>query len=792
MTLEIAAVLGTIVLAVALFVSERLPMEAVALLVLVGLAISGLLTPAEALSGFSNPAVVTVWAVFILSGGLARTGVAGVLGRQVLRLAGHRAGNESKLGEARLVAVIMLTAGAMSAFMNNVGVAALLLPVVMDIARQTGRPPSRLLMPLAFGSLLGGLNTLIGTPPNILVADALRESGLPSFQLFDYALVGLPISLAGVAFMALVGRRLLPQRDPVREELPSSGARNLRDFYGLQERLFLLRLPDDSPLAGKSLAESRLGAALGLNVVAILRNQRTQLAPRPETLLRAGDRLLVQGQLDRLANAGQKHWLLEEGALEADRLVSSEMAIAELRLSSGSSLVGQTLLQSGFRRRFDVNVLALRRGDMVWRVNLRERPLLEGDTLLVQGSPAALKALHNLPDFEFVRPASSADVASVYQLHERLVALHVPDDSTLVCRTLAESRLGAAFGLTVLGIQRGGTTKLMPTPDEELQAQDTLFVEGRPQDLVTLRGLEGLEVVPQAPADAGVLESEEVGLVEAVLSPHTTLAGKTLRDLHFREKYGLSVLAIWREGRPYHTDLSDMALRLGDALLLYGTRDKLRVLGSEPDFLVLAEEAQAPRRLERAPWAVGIMAAVLLPVIFGWVPIAIAAIAGAVLMVLTGCLKMEEAYRAIEWRAVFLIAGMLPLGLAMERTGAAHYLAEGVIAAVAGFGALAVAAGLFALAALAAQLMPTSVVAVLLAPIALNTAVTLGISPHSLMMAVAMAASASFLSPVAHPANLLIMGPGGYRFVDYIRVGLPLTLVVLAVMLLVLPVFWPF
>jgi di/tricarboxylate transporter len=792
MTLEIAAILGTIVLAVALFVSERLPMEVVALLVLVGLAVSGLLTPAEALSGFSNPAVVTVWAVFILSGGLARTGVAGMLGRQVLRLAGHRSGSESGSSEARLVAVIMVTAGAMSAFMNNVGVAALLLPVVMDISRRTGRAPSRLLMPLAFGSLLGGLNTLIGTPPNILIADALRESGQRSFQLFDFALVGLPISVAGVLFMALVGRGLLPRRDPAKEELPNANARNLRDFYGLQERLFVLRLPGDSALAGKSLAESRLGAILGLNVVAILRNQRAQLAPQPSTVLQAGDRLLVQGQLDRLADLRQKQSLMEEGALEVDRLTSSDMGIAELRLSPGSSLLGQTLLQSGFRRRFGVNVLALRRGDRVWRVNLRERPLEEGDILLVQGSPAALQALHNPPEFEFVRPATSADVASVYHLHERLVALHVPADSTLVCRTLAESRLGAAFGLTVLGIQRGGNTRLMPSPDEQLQANDTLFVEGRAEDLATLRGLEGLEVVTQTPAEAGLLESAEVGLVEAVLSPHTTLAAKTLRDLHFREKYGLSVLAIWREGRPYHSDLSGMPLRLGDALLLYGTREKLKVLGSEPDFLVLAEEAQAAPRLARAPWAVAIMAGVLLPVILGWMPIAIAAIAGAVLMVVTGCLKMEEAYRDIEWRAVFLIAGMLPLGLAMERTGAALFLAEGVISAVAGFGPLAVAAGLFAMGALAAQLMPTSVVAVLLAPIALNTAHNLGLSPHSLMMTVAMAASASFLSPVAHPANLLIMGPGGYRFVDYIRVGLPLTLVVLAVLLLTLPVFWPF
>ncbi len=784
MTVEIAIVLGTIVLSVVLFVTERLPMELVALLMMVGLAIGGLITPTEALSGFSSPAVVTVWAVFILSGGLSYTGVAGLLGRQVLRWAGQ--------GEVRLLVVIMLTAGVLSAFMNNVGVAALLLPVVIDIARRTGRPPSRLLMPLAFGSLLGGLNTLIGTPPNILVSDALRDYGLQPFGLFDFAPVGLPITVAGITFMVLVGRHLLPQRDPVREELPDSNARNLRDLYNLQERLFLLHLPADSPLDGKTLAQSRVGAALGLNVVAILRNHRTQLAPNPGTLLQAGDRLLVQGRLDRLTDLGRNHLLLKEGALEVDRLVSDQMGIAELRLSPDSPLLGQTVVQGRFRDRFDVNVLALRRGDVTWRVDLRNLPLQEGDTLLVQGSRDALDALHNLSDFEFVRPASSADVAELYHLHERLVALHVPTDSTLVGRTLADSHLGDAFGLTVLGIQRGDTTHLMPIPEEQVQAHDTLLVEGRVEDLATLRGLGALEVESQASHDLGALESAQVGLAEAVLSPHTTLVGKTLRQLHFREKYGLSVLAIWREGRAYRFDLGDMALRLGDGLLLYGPHEKLRVLGSEPDFLVLTEAAQEAPRLDRAPWALGIMAAVLLPVILGWLPISIAAVAGSVAMVLTGCLTMEEAYRSIEWKAVFLIAGMLSLGIAMEQTGAARLLAEGLVTVLGGLGPLAVVTGLFLLGTAATQVMPSAAVAVLLTPMALNAAGDLGVSPYPLVMGVAIAASASFLSPVAHPANVFIMGPGGYRFADYIRVGLPLTLVVLFVMLLVLPIFWPF
>jgi di/tricarboxylate transporter len=783
LTPEIATVLGMIVLAVTLFVTGWLPMELVALLVLVSLALTGLLTPVEALSGFSNPAVVTVWAVFILSGGLSRTGVASVLGRQVLRLAGT--------GEARLMSVIMLTAAAMSAFMNNVGVAALLLPVVVDIARRTGRPPSRLLMPLAFGALLGGLNTLIGTPPNILVSDALRDQGLGAFQLFDFATVGLPVTLAGVAFMVLVGRHLLPARDMVKEALPDSNNTNLHELYGLEEQLFLLRMPEDSPLAGRNLAASRLGAALGLNVVAILRNHQTLLAPRPDFLLQSGDRLLVEGRLDELIGLGQQDLLLEEGRLGADRLISGAIGVAEAKLAADSALVGQTLLQSGFRQRFRVNVLAIRRDGNVRRSNLNDLPLRASDTLLIQGPSDALEILAASSEWDYVRRVPGSEMIVRYQLHERLIALHVPADSVLVSKSLAESRLGEAFGLMVLGIERGEATQWMPGPEEQLQAGDILLVEGRPVDLVTLRGLQGLQVERELPSDLGTLESAQVGLAEVVLSPHTTLARKTLRQLHFREKYGLSVLAIWREGLAYRSRVRDMTLRLGDALLVYGPREKLQVLGSEPDFLVLTQEAQQIPRLDRAPWAVAVMAGVLLPVIVGWTPISIAAVAGAVLMVATGCLTMEEAYRHIEWRAVFLIAGMLPLGMAMEQTGAARLLAEGLVS-LGSLGPAAVTAGLFLLGTAATQVMPTAAVAVLLMPIALSISGELGISPYALAMTVAMAATSCFHSPVSHPANVLIMGPGGYRFADYIRVGLPLTLVVLVALLLALPVFWPY
>ncbi len=779
MTPQIAIVLAILAAAIVMFVTERIRVDVVALMVLVSLALTGLITPAEALSGFANLAVVTVWAVLILSAGLARTGVAGLIGRPVLRLAGE--------SEARLIALIMLLVGVLSGFMNDIGVAALMLPVVVDIARRTGRPPSRLLMPLAFAALLGGLNTLIGTPPNILVSEALRQYGLEPFHMFDYTPTGVVVMVAGIAFMVLVGRHLLPSRDI--KDLPDNGQAAPGEFFGLRERLFVVRLPDDSVLAGKTLAQSRLGAALGLNVLAILRAGQNRLAPGPATLLRPGDRLLVEGRPDRLAELhGRRVLIAEEDHLAVERLLSAEIELAELALAPTSSFLGQTLEQIDFRRRFGVIVLAIRRGGGVVRTNLEKLPLQREDVLLLQGRPDRLNALSQESDLNLSRPESIED----YHLEDRLAAMRLPPDSALIGKTLVESRLGDAFGLGVMGIIREGADHLMPDPEEQLAAGDLLLVKGRPEDLQTLEGLQSLEFDEQAPPDLSELESEHVGLVEIVLSPRTTLAGRTLRQLYFRDKYGLSVLAIWREGRAYRSDLRDMALRFGDALLLYGPRERLRVLGEEPDFLVLTEAAQEAPRLNKAPIALLIMAAVLTPVVLDLLPIAIAALAGVVLMILTRCLTMEEAYRAIEWKAVFLIAGMLPLGIAMEQTGAARFVAEGMVGLVGGLGPVAVLAGLFLLAALASQVMPNPAVAVLLAPIALNTANDLAVSPYPFMMAVAVSASAAFLSPVGHSANVLVMGPGGYRFADYTKVGIPLTLVVLIVVLVVLPIFWPF
>jgi di/tricarboxylate transporter len=782
-TPEIALVLTILAAAVVFLITEWIPMEVTALLSLGAVALTGLVTPNQALAGFSNPAVVTVWAVFILSGGLTRTGVANVIGKFVLRLAGT--------GETMMIIVIMTTAGVMSAIMNNVAVAALMLPVVMDIARHTGRPPSRLLMPLAYGSLLGGLTTQIGTPPNILVTDALRDAGLKSFTFFDFTPVGLVVMFSGIAFMTFIGRHLLPQRDVARESSSDSRA-DWQSQYDLQERLFHIRVPQGSVLANKTLVDARIGSVLGWNVIGITRGDRTLLAPGPTDTLMVGDRLTVEGRIENLNEL--KNWrqlVVEEGGIDLEKPYSNQIKIGEVLLPGNSRYVGSTLNSLGFRSRFGLNVLAFRRNEQIKRTSLQDDPLQRGDMLLLAGTTDKLEELGSTSGFDQFRYVERSELIEVYHLHERLMVMQVPPDSHLIDQSLKESRLSDALGSRVLGILRGENPIMMPEPDEVLLAGDRLVVEGRQRDFDNLRGLEELEIERRADSDVEKLVSGDTGLVEAILSPQTTLEGKTLRQINFREKFGLNVLALWRKGQAHRSNLRDIKLQFGDALLLLGPRAKLHLLGREPDIIVLTETAQEELRTDKMKWSLLIMVAVLLPVFLGWVQIYIAAVIGSALMVLAGCLNMKEAYRQIEWKAVFLIAGMLPLGTALDQSGAAKLIAEGVVALVGPLGPKGVMFGMVALTFLATCFVPTAALVVLMAPIVLNTSANMGLSPHGLMMAIAMAASASFMTPVSHPANILVMGPGGYRFTDYLKIGGLLTLVIFGVLMFVLPLFWP-
>ena len=596
MTTENYLVLGILGLAVILFVSEKLRVDVVAMIVLVALILTGLVTAEEAFSGFSSPAVITVWAVFIVSGGLTRSGVADFIARQVVRFAGPN--------QLRLTILIMLTVGAMSAFMNNIGAVAILLPAVMSVARETDIPPSKLLIPLAWASLLGGNMTMIGTPPNILASSILESyASIEPFTFFDFTPMGLVVLTAGVIYMAVLGRHLLPKRTP-------GGA--LADSYPVQQYLTEARLADDSPLIGKTVREADLENRYGLNVIHI-------------------------------------HLCCQEG--------ETVSAMTAHRLQAGDELHLEATAES---------ILA------------------------------------------------------------------------------ANQELG-----------------MVPVADRPIQ----------PWEL-----------------DPGRAAFE---LAEVVLAPSSKLRGESLRDIDFRSRFGLAVLAIRHQGQTLFSRLGDVKLDFGDSLLIQGSVEKINFLRSERDFLLLDLPPIETRRTNKAPLAVAILLAVLVVVTAGWLPVSAAMFIGALLMVLSGTLTMDEAYRSIEWKSVFLIAGMLPLGLAMENTGTARLLADQIVNLLGDWGALAVLMGIFVMTGLLTEVMSNAAATVLAVPIAIDAAIELGADPHAFVMAIVIAASTSFLMPIGHQVNVLVFGPGGYRFSDYTRVGVLLNLILLIITALVLPLIWP-
>lgn len=783
MTLEITLAFAILIVAILLFITEVIRVDLVGLIVLVSLALSGLVTYDQAIAGFSSPAVVTVWAMFILSTGLTRTGVSSMIGKQLMRFA--RGGN------GRLVSMLMTLSAMLSAFMNNIGVAAMFLPITLEVARRTRRPPSQLLIPMAYGSLIGGMMLLISTASNLIVRDALRDAGYESLGMFDFTTGGLLILTASVAYMALIGRRFLPVREPMG---PLSAANHhdsndIQAIYGLEERLAYLVLPNDSALAGKTLGESRIGQALGLNVLSIRRKNGQRLPAVINTVLEGGDRLLILGRLDRIEKIAAHPVVIVENELPAvSRLFSENLGLVELQIAPDSPFAGQTLAKINFRRQHGLNVLAIRQNGVVRLSHLPHVTLHPGDRLLLQGPRTRVEALAQQPGYYPL----SFEEARAFRLEDQLLFIRIPEGSALAGRSLAESRLGAAYDLAALSVARGDGEWQMPEPEFILEAGDLLIVKGRPLDIEVLKGLGALQVDRHVDVNLEQLANGSSQIVEVMLSPHTTLAGKTLAELHFREKYGVSVLAIWRGDRAYRSGLGEIPLNFGDALLCYGPLDRFRLIARDRDFVVLKTELQETPRLAKAPLAALIMLSVIGSVILFGLPISIAGIAGCVLMLLTGCLTMGEAYEGIDWRTVFLIASMLPLGAAMDQTGAAALLADLVIGSVGVYGATAVLATLMLLAMLANLAMPSPVVAVLVSPIALNTAINLGVSPYPFMMGVAYALAAAFLSPVAHPANVLVMSPGGYRFSDYLRQGLPLSMIVLLILVPLLPVLFPF
>lgn len=789
MTVEIVLALSILAAVVIVLATGLLRTDVVALLVLVLVALLGLLPAEQALAGFSNQAVLAVGGMFVISAGLSRTGVAGILGQWMLRLAGK--------GEVQVMVVVTLVSGLLSGVMNNVGVVAMMLPVVVTIARKTGLPPSKLLIPMAVGAQLGGWTTLVGTSSLLLASSVLRDAGFAPLTLLSVTPVGLVLLAGGTTLVAFAAPRILPTRTP-REQPGAVDRSGIREDVSFDERLFFLVIPTPSLLDGRTLAESLIDSALGVHVLAIQRGGRTYRAPGPEMVLRSGDRILVQGRPDFVLELrGRRHLATDDETVSPEWLESAEVGLARGVVAPSSRFVGKSAADLDLRAREGILILSLRRGEEFHkRTHFVDTPMAEGDELLLQGPRDALERLSRTSDVESFEPMKAATAVRDFELENRLWALRVTSDSLLSGRALGTTRLGDSVGFFVLAVGRDGEDgrkiHLLPGRDLVFQEGDHLLMKARPQDMAVLRGLQRMEVDLESPVNSKLLEGGDAGFVEVVVAPRSSLVGRTLRQVNFRSRFGMHVVAIVREGGVVRSNLRDQTLRLGDALLLYGLRRHERALAREPDLILLhSPEVETPQQLHLAPLSVVVAAVALLPVLFGWIPVPVGVLAGAALMVVTRCLTPEEAYRAVEWPTVVLIAGMLSLGSALGESGAMDLFGNLLIGAVGEFGPYALLTSIVLLCALSGQLIPGTAVVVLMAPMAVAAATFLGYSPYPFAIAVAIASS-SLASPLSHPAHALVMAPAGYRVVDYLRLGIPMTILILALTILTTPIFYPF
>ncbi len=582
-----------------LFVWNRLRFDVVSMLALLAVAMAGLVPSDQLFAGFGHPAVITVAAVLVISQGLVNGGVVDA----VARLLG-------KVGRNAVLQVITLTlvVALCSAFINNVGALALLMPVAIWMSRKSGRSPSLLLMPLAFGSLLGGTITLIGTPPNIIIA-SYREAG--SFGLVDFAPVGLAITVAGILFIGLIGWRLTPKRDD-----PAAGDK----LFSVGDYVTELRVPEGSDYAGSTL-----------------------------------------------------HNLLTAG--EGDK---------------------------------SVVVLALIRGDKTSPAPSTYSVLREGDLLLVE---ADTESLQEFVDFTGLALAN-------------VVGEEESDDS------------------------------------EEQAGEDT----GKAR--------------PAGEAAETQIATGDVRLTEAIITPSSQLVGRTTNRLNLRERHGLNVVAVARQGHRLKKRLADIRFRSGDILLVQGYQDTLMGTLQQLGCLPLAERELSLGRQSNLWLAGGLFLAAIAVILSGWLTPPVALVACAVAMVLTRLLDTSEAYRAIDWSVIVLLAAMIPVGQALESTGGAALIAGQILDVAAGQAPWVALTIILVGSMLLSNVVNNAAAAVLVAPIALGISAQLGLSPDAALMAVAVGTSCAFLTPIGHQSNALVMEPGGYRFGDYWRLGLPLSAVV--------------
>ena len=592
MNFEIILVFAVAICAVILFATEKLSVDLIALLIMATLLVSGVITPEEGISGFSNKATVTVAAMFVLSAALFKTGAVSFLGKITSDI--------FKRSYWFGMVTVMIAVGFFSAFINNTPVVAIFIPILLGVAKDIKTSASKLLMPMSFASMFGGVCTLIGTSTNILVSSLAERQGQPAFSMFEIAPLGLIMFAVGMTYMLLVGIRLIPDR---RVE------GDLIESFNLQEYIAEIVLTENSISSGCAIKDAPLVKEVELNIIEVNRGEETFSLPTPDFVLHEGDVLRVRCDLDKFQ-----------------------------------------------------------------------------------------------------------------QIQEREGVLFKPQ---------------------------------YKWSDEDIETADTK-------------------------------------LVEAVIAPNSDFVGKTLAFLKFRENFGASVLALRHRGRLMIEKIADTKLDAGDALLIEVKTNRFGGLQQNPSFVIISEIEKITYRRRKLIPALVIVVGVILTATLGIAPIVISAVVGAILLVLVGCLTMEEVYQSIEWRIIFLLAGVLSLEAAMSNSGAGMLISSKIIAVVGVWGPVALLSAFYLMTFMLTEMMSNNATAALLTPIAIAAANTIGVSPRPFLVAVMFAASASFMTPVGYQTNTLIYGPGQYRFADFLRVGTPLNILFWITATIFIPYFWSF
>lgn len=587
MTPQIMICLAILVAAVALFSWDRIPADVVALGVMLAILATGLLTPEQAFAGFGSSTVIMILGFFIMTAALAHTGIVDTVGRWILSHAGNR--------PYFLLAVIMISVSALSAFISNTAATAFFVPVVLGIAAHNKTSPSRLLLPLAFASILTSSVTLISTSTNIVISELMVRAGEKPMGMFELAPAGIPIAIAGITYMLTIGLRLMPDR--------GRDAANPEEV-GNRDYTADLVVADGSPLIGTPLEASPVGKDTPFKVVRLLRQEK---------------------------------------------------------------------------------------------------------------------------------PVTGKDKAP-------------------------------------------------------LEAGDVIVVEGRRRDLLRVKDTPGLEL--KADVHLADPEDAETAIVEGVLMPDSPLIGHTLKSAEFHERYGLKVLGLNRAGFRMPRRLSRIRMRLGDVLLLQGSPEHVKELERGNLFNIFGGVDTERLRTSHAALAISIFALALAVMTLNLVSMPVAALGGAFLMLLTRCISPEDAYRRVEWKVLILIGALLSLGAAMDVTGTGRYLADQLIALVGGESPLLLLSCFFVLTVALTQPMSNQAAAIVVIPIAFETARQLHYNPRSFAMMIAIAASCSYLTPL-EPSSLMVYGPGKYRFMDFVKVGFPLTFIIFAIALVTVPLVWP-